>query len=195
MSSRIRFIHGCSDSQHLDIHVKDCKLCNSFAYPDYTDYYDVDHGTLIFKICPTKKYHSLFDAYTYAIENSYQTAILSGKGTDLSFYVVADAYLPISYNTAYIRFANLAYNSPNLDFTLIDTGIILFRDVQYKEVTDYYGVNPDTYNIRVTKTGTTQTMITIHNVNMLPNRFYTIYVLGFTRDGASPQYLVFTDGK
>jgi len=195
MDYKIRFLHACLFLEGLDIYsYDDCVFCQNLVFGDYSDYYDVAYGKNIFKVCPPKKkFYSLLDAYTYISEHSYQTAIITGKKTELSFFVVPDAYIPISYNKAFIRFANLAPDSPDLDFTFVDDSSIIFEDVEYKEVTNYYPLYADNYNILVRNTNTKQKILTIYNVNMQKNRFYTIYIFGFTRDG-SPQYLITADG-
>ncbi|MDK2823977.1 MAG: hypothetical protein PWP71_1895 [Clostridia bacterium] len=193
MSSKIRFLHSCSQSDMFDIYLKDCMLCSNLSYMDYTDYQDIDHGKVIFKICPPKKLYSILDVYTYVSENSYQTAVITGLNGDLSFFVVPDAYIPISDNKAFIRFVNLAPDT-NLDFILYDDSKKAFRDIEYKEVTDYYPVYSDTYDIAVKISKTNKTFLTINNVTLQKNRFYTIYVFGFTRDSTSPGFLIFTDG-
>jgi len=195
MSSKIRFLHACPCLDVFDVYsYDDCIICPSLLYKQYTDYYDICHGKHIFKICkPKKKFYSLLDAYTYVSEKSYQTAIVTGNKTDLSFFVVPDAYIPISYNKAFIRFANLAPDSPDLDFTFLDNSYVIFEDVEYKEVTDYYPLYADNYTIVVKNTTTKQEVLRIYNVKLQPNRFYTIYVFGFIRDSA-PRYLITTDG-
>jgi len=193
MSSKIRFINACSQPNIFDIYLKDCVLCPNFSYFDYTDYHNIEHGKVVFKICPPKKKYSILDAYTYVAENSYQTAVVTGLNGDLSFFVVPDAYIPITYTQAFIRFVNLAPNT-ELDFIVSDGSQVTFRNIGYKDVTNYHPLSADTYDITARISKTNQTFLTLKNVELARNRFYTIYVFGFTRNSASPGYLIFTDG-
>lgn len=194
MSSKIRFLHACLQPNIFDIYLKDCILCPSFSYFDYTGYHDIEHGKVVLRVCPPKKQFSILDAYTYVAENSYQTAVVTGLNGNLSLFVVPDAYIPLSFNKAFIRFVNLAPNT-ELDLTVYDSSQITFRNITYKEVTDYYPLYSDTYDIIARMTKTNQIFLTLKNIKLLENRFYTIYIFGFSRDSTSPGYLLFTDGE
>ncbi|KJS80561.1 MAG: hypothetical protein JM58_18570 [Peptococcaceae bacterium BICA1-8] len=193
MSTKIRFLHSCSKFNKFDIYLKDCILCPDLSYLGHSHYYDVEHGKIMFKICPPKKHYSILDAYTYVSENSYQTAIVTGLNGDLSLFVVPDAYIPLTFNKAFIRFVNLAPDK-TLDFIVYDGAPVTFSNVGYKEATDYYTLYSDTYDIAVRISGTNNIFLTMKDVQLVENRFYTIYVFGFTRDANSPGYLIFTDG-
>lgn len=191
--AKIRFFNACSDKDLFDIYYQGKPFCTNIGYKDCSKYYDIAYGQQMFKLCKPKKIYSIVDGYTYIRENSYQTAIITGRGGDLGFYIVPDAYFPVSYNKAFIRFVNLDPASPDLDFTFSDTSFVIFRDIGYRDATKYYPVNADTYTIRVRLSNTHQNILTIRNVELKPNRFYTIYVLGHYRDGTT-QYMVLSDG-
>lgn len=194
MASKVRFLNAYCDAPcKFDIKYKGYNLCDNLCYQHYSPYCDVDPGQAYFNICPQYKHYSLCDAYTYANRNSYQTAVLTGLRGDLNFFVVPDAYVPVTTNS-YIRFVNLAPNT-SLDFTLVDCSTVLFRNVCYRQPTKYYPLYPDNYNIHVKLSGTNRRVLTIYDVDMKRRRFYTIYVFGHRRDSSQRPYLCCADGE
>lgn len=193
MDANIRFLHACSNPNIFDVYLKDCILCPNFSYFDYTDYHPIAHGHAKFKVCPPKKQYSILDAYTYVAQNSYQTAVVTGINGDLSFFVVPDAYIPITYNQAFVRFVNLAPNT-ELDFFVSNGSSAVFTNIEYKRATNYSPLHAGTYNFTARLTKTNQIFVTLRDVQLSANRFYTIYIFGFTRDSTSPGYLLFRDG-
>jgi len=196
MSSKLRILHACPQGEIFDFLNNDCLLCQKVAYKDCTEYYEVISGDQNFKICkPQKHYYPLVNGYTYLPDNSYHTLIASGKTGDLSLFVVPDAHVPIISNKAFIRFVNLAPDSPTLKFTFTDDAFVMVDDIEYKEVTQYYPVTPSTYTMKVRLAATDQVILTIYNVTLRSERFYTIYILGMVKEYPAPTYLICADGN
>src|SRR5690554_2543105 len=134
MSSKIRFFHNCSHLGKCNIFQKDHILCPDLSYLGHSHYYGIDHGKVVLRICPPQKHYSLLDAYTYVAANSYHTAVVTGINGDLSLFVVADAYIPLTRNRAFLRFVNLAPDQ-NLDFLVYDSSVTTVNNVSYREAT------------------------------------------------------------
>jgi len=81
-----------------------------------------------------------------------------------------------------------------VDITLPD-GKILFKNVKYKESTDYIQVPPGTYTIEARPTGTTTTALYVPNITLKSQRFYTVYAIGLVNDKPGLQALIPLDGS
>jgi len=97
-------------------------------------------------------------------------------------------------NNAYVKFAHLSPNAGAVDVTVPD-GKILFKNVNYKESTDYIQVPPGTYTFDVRPTGTKTTALYVPNVRLKAQRFYTVYAVGLVGDHPGLQALIPLDGS
>jgi hypothetical protein len=83
----------------------------------------------------------------------------------------------------YVRVAQLSPNLPIVD--LVTGGNKVFSNVGFKDVTDYVAINPGTYTFEVNLMENSQKILYIPNITLLPNRIFTIYLIGLAN--ASPQ--------
>ena len=76
-----------------------------------------------------------------------------------------------------VRFSHLSPNAPAVDITLPD-GTVIFRNVSYKQLTPYIAVPTDEYTLQVRPTGTDTVVLTIPDITLEPDAYYTIYAIG-----------------
>ena len=179
MSSRIRLFHACPNHQYLDCYCNTRPICQNIGYCGCTEYCEIDYGSHSIIVSPPRNQSQhLIDAYTYLPDASCHTAIATGASDDMSLFVVPDANTPYSQGKAFLRFVNLAYDTPCLDFRFTDGAFVIANNIQYKEVTQYYPVTPSTYRMQAMICNTSQVVLTVPTITLQAGRSYTLYITG-----------------
>jgi|SRR5690554_190465 len=76
-----------------------------------------------------------------------------------------------------IRFAHFSPNLPPVDITL-PNGNVLFRNIDYRSITDYVSIAPGSYNLQARMSGNNQVLFSIPEFVIAPNDVKTIYAIG-----------------
>jgi hypothetical protein len=106
---------------------------------------------------------------------------------------IEDVIRPKLPNKALIKFVNLFNSTINLDVILSD-GKTLFKDVPYTGVSTYKSLQPGTYTIYIAK-NKGEKLLTVPQMTLTPNRFYSIYAVGNSTDPLNMQLLIPLDGN
>lgn len=97
-------------------------------------------------------------------------------------------------NRAFIRVIHLSPNAPAIDTTLPDD-TILFVDTKFKQVTDYKRIGAGLNTLQLRPTGTNTIVLTIPNLNLMPNNHYTLYVIGNLGGTPPLEAVLLRDGR
>ncbi len=71
----------------------------------------------------------------------------------------------------------------------------IFNNVGYKNITDYYPVDPKNYTLSLKLANTETTVLTSPNANLKANKYYTVYAVGLADGKPSLQVLIPLDGN
>lgn len=74
----------------------------------------------------------------------------------------------------YVRFLHAIPDAPSID--IYANGKLLYSNLSFGKITDYISVPPDTYTIRLFKTGTTATDLFSDSTEITPNSISTVAV-------------------
>lgn len=194
-SAYIRILHAVPDAPAVDIYANDHLIAKKLPYKRFTQYLKVKPGLYNIKIYPAgNKENLVYEADIEIFESTISTLAATGLLDDFSLLIVDDPEIAIQPNTSCIRFAHLSKEAPAVDITLPD-GTVVFDDVTFEEVTDYTCVNPGTYVLQARAAGTEDIVLTVPNIKLLPDKFYTVYAIGLI-DGQPPlQVLIPLDGN
>lgn len=193
--SYIRLLHASPDAPGVDVYANGKLLTRNLNYRGFTPYMALDSGNYNIKVFPTgKTSNPVIDTNLTIPPNQILTVAAIGKLNNIGLLPIPDPKLPREQNKAYARFVHLSPNAPNVDITL-PNGNKLFTDVQYREITNYIPVNPGTYELQARPTGTSQVILQVPNINLKPNRFYTVYAIGLADGQPSLQVLIPLDGN
>lgn len=115
--------------------------------------------------------------------NSVFTIAAIGTLPNISLFPIPEPTTATNFGKPCVRFVHLSPNAPAVDIELAD-GTKVFTNVYFKCITTYVCVNPGTYTFKVVPTGTNKVVLTVPNVQLDPNNYYTIYAVGLV--GESP---------
>lgn len=95
---------------------------------------------------------------------------------------------------ACIRFIHLSPDAPPVDIKLPD-GTIVFSNVPFKSIANYTCVPSGTYTFRVNPAGTDNVVLTVPDVKLNPNTFYTVYAVGLVGDKPNLEALLASEPR
>lgn len=191
----VRFVHTVPDAPNVDIYVDDDLIVNDLAYGEYTDYLPIPEGTyrIALYVAGTRNNPVLVNMFTVD-QNSVSTVTISGNLSEIGFLAISDANEPIEAGRSMVRFYHLSPNAPAVDITL-PNGTVIFDDVAFKQITPYIDVNPLNYTLQVRVAGTSDVVLTVPNVNLVADNFYTIYAIGLVGEEPGLEAILVMDGE
>lgn len=191
----VRFVHTVPDAPNVDIYVDDDLMVNNLAYGEDTDYLPIPEGTyrIALYVAGTRNNPVLVNMFTVN-QNSVSTVAIVGNLSEIGFLAISDANEPIESGRSMIRFFHLSPNAPAVDITL-PNGTVIFDDVSFKQITPYIDVNPLNYTLQVRVAGTSDVVLTVPNVNLAGDNFYTVYAIGLAGEEPELEALLVMDGE
>ena len=195
MNSYIRVLHSSPKSPAVDVYINDILKFKNLTYGSFTDYVEVISGDYNIKLYPAgTKITPVLNKNIFIPPEKIYTAAAIGTLPNIDLLLVLEPKVNNPSNNAYIKFAHLSPNAGAVDVTLPD-GKILFKNVKYKESTDYIEVPPGTYTLEVKPTGTQTIALYVPNVRLKSQHFYTVYAIGLAGGNPGLQALIPLDGS
>ncbi len=188
----IRVFHAVPDGPDVDIYADGNKIVEDLAYGEYTDYLSVPEGTYRISLYVSGTDTPVIENMLTVRGNTMKTVAAVGPVDTISFLAIPDANIPMEMGKAMLRFGHLSPNAPAVDITLPD-GTPLFQNVSFKQLTNYVAVPPGNYTVMVRLAGTTDNVLTVPNLNLGANNYYTAYAIGLAGETPSLAAVLVTD--
>lgn len=191
----VRVMHTVPDAPNVDIYANDKLIVNNLAYGNYTDYLAIPEGTykISLYVAGTKN-SPVLDNMLTVNKNSILTVAAAGTLSDIGLLAITDANELRKPGKAMIRFLHLSPNAPAVDITL-PNGTVIFSNISFKHITSYIDVAPMNYTLQVRVAGTSNVVLTVPNVNLNPDKFYTVYAIGLVGRKPELEALLLLDGE
>ncbi|RKD26520.1 protein of unknown function [Caminicella sporogenes DSM 14501] len=193
-SSYVRILHASPDAPAVDIYVNNSPIALNFPYRGFTQYIPLQNGIYSIKIFPAGSRRNLIiDKNINIPANTILTIAMVNELQNIALYPIEDTSMNIQPGKVKLRFVHLSPNTPSVDVRLSNERS-LFKDVEYKEVTNYITMNPNIYTVEIYKTNSNQRILYVPNVKLMSNKFYTIYAVGLFGKRPPLQVLIPLDG-
>jgi len=184
MNSYIRVFHASPNAPAVDVYANGNLIVKDLSYKEVSQYLPVPAGTYNIKVYPSGNMTTPVINTTVSIpENSVFNVAAIGTLPNISLYPIPEPTMGQKMGRPCVRFVHLSPNAPAVDIALAD-GTKVFNNVSYKGITDYVCVPAGTYTFKVNVAGTNNTALTVPNVRLNDNTYYTIYAVGLV--GQSP---------
>ncbi|QUH30485.1 DUF4397 domain-containing protein [Vallitalea guaymasensis] len=195
-TSYIRLLHASPKAPAVDVYANgDNILADDLSYGEFTPYLPVMPGTYTIDIYPADNSDTpILTKELVLPEKTIATIAAIGELPELELFIVEDPKEPLQPNTSKIRFVHLSPDAPAVD-VIEPNGSILFKDVSYKDITDYLSITPDTYTVEIAPTGTDNSVLFVPNIRLLPDAFYSLYAIGLVEGDPYLQLLIPLDGN
>ncbi|MDP4143703.1 MAG: DUF4397 domain-containing protein [Bacillota bacterium] len=193
--SYIRILHASPNAPAVDIYANGRIIARNVHYKEFTNYLALIPGNYRITVYVSgTSTNPVINTNVTIPEKMIFTVAAIGTSPNLSLLPIAEPVLPIRPGKAYVRFAHLSPNTPAVDITL-PNGDKIFKNVSYKEVTDYLPVNGGSYILQARIANTDNIVLHAGRINLRPGRFYTVYAVGLNNDTPPLQVLVPLDGN
>lgn len=194
-NSYVRVLHASPNAPPVDIYVNNNPVIKDLRFKEFSDYISLMGGIYNIKVFPTgDKTKPVLNKNITVPPKSIITVAAAGKLENLELLPFIEHKMSIAPNKAMIRFAHLSPDAPALDITLPD-GKILFKNISFKNVSDYIPVDPKNYTLQARIANTDKVILTVPNVVLRPNKFYTSYAVGLAGGKPPLQLLLPLDGN
>jgi hypothetical protein len=179
-TAMIRVFHASPNAPAVDVYVNGQKVLQGVKYKQISQYLKVPTGQYRIDIYPTGQTTApVLSETVYILPSLRYTITAVGNVNRLQLLPFFDnPYVP--YGETKVRIVHLTPDAPAVDIA-VKGGDVLFRNIRYKEVSDYVKVPADQkLNLEVRVAGTDNVMLTVPNVRLGSNKSYTIAAAGYT---------------
>lgn len=184
-NSFIRLFHASPNGPAIDVHKNGTPIVQNLSYKDFTQYIPIAPGKYNIKIYPDGEITKpILDEDLYILQGTAFNVAVVGEFFNISLYSIPEPYTAQNFGRPCIRFVHLSSDTSAVDLTLSD-GREVFRNVGYKDITNYVCVPSGTYNFGVRPAGSSDVVLTIQNLQLKPNNYYTVYTTGLVEDTTS----------
>jgi len=184
MSSRIRVFHASPNSPAVDVYANGNLIVKNLAYKELSQYLPVPPGNYNIKVYPSgQMIKPVINTNVFIPKNTVFNVAAIGTLPNISLLPIPEPIIANNSGKACVRLVHLSPNAPAVDITLAN-GTKVFNNVLYKDIKDYVCVAGGTYTFKVSPAGTDNIVLTVPNVKLNSNNYYTIYAVGLV--GKSP---------
>ncbi|WP_352401158.1 DUF4397 domain-containing protein [Anaerotignum sp.] len=193
--SYVRVIHTVPDAPNVDIYANDNLIVSNLAFGEYTEYLAIPEGnySISLYVAGTKDSPVITDMLSVN-RNSYTTVAAAGNLSEIELRAINDSDQAKKTGKAMVRFLHLSPNAPAVDITL-PNGTVIFSNIPFENITSYIDVLPMNYTLQVRVAGTDNVVLTVPNVDLSKEKFYTVYAIGLVGQEPELQALLIEDGK
>ena len=189
MNSYVRILNASPNSPPIDIYLDDKLIVQNLAYKEFSNYLLFPAGDHNIKVYPSgQNVNPIIDSPINLPPGFAFNIAAIGSFPNIILYAIPEPTAPQNFGKACVRFIHLSPNAPAIDIRVPD-GTKIFSNVKYEDYTPYACVPPGTYTFQVRPAGTTDVLLTIPNVQLMPNKYYAIYAVGLA--GGSPPLQAF----
>ncbi|MBU2585143.1 MAG: DUF4397 domain-containing protein, partial [Bacteroidetes bacterium] len=179
--SRFRTINASPNSPGLDVAFNKTKTIQNLLFGVSSGYIFLRSGIRDLEVFAGGTISPVLLSFQYLFEqNKLYTFIPMDSVTKLNPILIEDLnYTPIS-GKSYVRFINASPNVPPLDIKLGNpSGIVKHGYFSYQSITDYEPYDPAVMSFIFTEANTTNELLSLRGFSLVPNKAYTIIVMGF----------------
>ncbi len=186
----IRFLNAAVGYNPFVISINNRTAVDTLEYAEVSDYGRVSSGTQTITISARNGYVYVSKQVRVTVGATMTIAIVNTAG-GLDFVEISDTpcYTPLGGSC--VRVCNLSYNAGPLTLSTY-SGNVVFRNVNFMEVTNYVRVVPARYDIFVSNVNE---VLLSSEITVRSNSQYTIYLFNWTESPTSIRTLTIEDRK
>lgn len=191
ISSHVRFLNAVVGLPPVDLYADGDLIAQNISHGEFTAYDSVPPGIYNIELFRTGETENPVEQNTesFTVGSSFTLAAI-GTANDVNLYQIPEPYSsPVQGLYSYIRLVNLAQTAPPLSATL-QNGTQIFDNVRFTELTNYYRLIPNIYNIEITSGDSGDVLLNVPNLRLQAGKVYTIYILD-SEDSKLPYQALF----
>lgn len=189
----LRFFNASPAATDVDIYVNGRRVASNLYYRAFTDYLKVFPGwyrVAVFSAGTTTD--PLTVTNIQILPNQIYTAALIGLSGENALQVINDSRRVLNPDRAYVRFAQLSPNAPQMDAYWDDA--LVASELDYQDVSRYLAATPGTHNLKMRDTLSGANLVEDPEVALEGGKAYTIYIVGDLYDRTGLQVIIPLEG-
>ena len=195
MPSYIRVFHASPNAPAVDIYANDDLLTENLAYKEISPYIPVDSANYNIKVYPTGTMTDpVIDTDVFIPKNIVFNVAAVGTLPDISLLPIPEPSVAQDSGNACVRFVHLSPNAPAVDITL-DNGSVVFSNIAYQGIANYVCIPAGTYTFKVSPAGSSDVVLTVPDVKLDANIYYTIYAVGLLGESPGLEAMLVTEPR
>ncbi|WP_066503112.1 DUF4397 domain-containing protein [Abyssisolibacter fermentans] len=192
-NSYLRFMHASPDAPGVDIYLNNSLVASNLRYQGFTPYMPLLPGSYNVKVYAAgMQTDPVINTTIDVLQDADYTVAVAGTLNNLKPVIISDTAMAMPGNEAQIKFVHLSPDAPAVDVTL-PNGVELFENIEYKEISPNSLVPPANYTIQVRDNATKQVVLTVPNVLLKANKYYTVYAVGLLNGNPELQAIIALD--
>lgn len=175
----VRFLHAAHQIEKIDIYINGKRILKDVDFKDKTNYLTLPTGKYHIDIYPAGNQVSTIINKNIDLEpNNIYTLAAIGTGDKLRLIPYIDEH-GVNSGISKVRFIHLSPEIPPVNVT-INKGYDLFKNISYKEATNYLALSPMTIELDLKEKETGTLIKTLPNITFKPNQAYSIVMIDST---------------
>lgn len=188
----VRFLNAAAGYNPFLIYINDQLVVRSLDNAEVSQYGRVSAGTQTITVAGQNGYVFIQKQISVRSGSAMTVAIINTPG-GLDLMTIFDTACFAGANAGCFRTCNLSYTNPNIHVSLNNT-FLNFRDVRYREVTNFAFVPSGNYRLQVRNSGSNNALVT-SNISIRANASYTAYVFNWNLSRDAIRTLVVEDRR
>jgi hypothetical protein len=187
--SALTVTNASPNSNGLDFYIDNQKVnAAGFNYPLRIPYLRVYSGSRAAKVTAASNPATLFSGNLVLLPGEYNSLFIIGKVEALDFLLVKDDLSFPAAGKTKLRFGNLSPDAPAMSLEIVgDT--TQFANKAYKTFTAFKTIKPGKFTLNLRNNATNAVVATMPDVELLPDKAYTIWAKGLTTTTVDAQKL------
>lgn len=189
----LRFFNASPAAPDVDIYVNGRKIASNLYYRAFTDYLKVFPGWYRVAVFSAgTRTNPLTVTNIQILSNQIDTVALIGLSGENALQVIDDTRRVLNQNRAYVRFAQLSPNAPQMDAYWDDA--LVASELDYQDVSRYLSTAPGTHNLKMRDTLSGANLVEDPEITLEGGKAYTIYIVGDMYDRTGLQVIIPLEG-
>lgn len=193
--AQVKVVHASPDAPGVDLIVDNSKVNNTaLTFPQNTGYLDVKEGTRNIKVNLAGSATTVVNADIPFMKDKNYSVFAYDYAASLKAFVVEDNLAAPATGKAHIRFFHLSPNAPAVDVGVLNgttfAGVFLNRSFETQNSatnnSTFSPVDAGTYNFDVRLAGTSNSALTLNNINLQAGKIYTVFAKGIAGSSSTP---------
>ncbi|WP_158540701.1 DUF4397 domain-containing protein [Romboutsia weinsteinii] len=174
--SLVRMFHAVPEGDAVDVYVDGSPFFRNLNFTEFSPYIYIPEGTYEIAVYLADTVENPLVMHDIELDaGTLVTIAVNGNLNDIELLKIEEDMDDATGNNSKVRAVHLAPSSPEIN--VIADGQMLFRNVEFRDVTDYKEVAPKVYDVDI-ETSQGNRLIRSNQVTINPNRVYTFYAVG-----------------
>ena len=182
--SKVMVVHASPNAPNVDVRINNNIALTNVAYPNNSNYAELNSGSTNIKVSPTGTTTYVIDATADLEANKNYSVFAIDSVNKIKPGVVMDDLSTPAAGKAHIRFFHFSPNAPAVDIA-VSGGPVLFSNRRFNDqaanasLANFTAVNAASYNLEVRAAGTNTVVLSLPNIPLTAGKIYTVFAKGF----------------